>query len=125
MFFVTFALMICLSLIVAGPIAILRLLAQMPLPWLKLMKYPTFGHLPVFAPLVCQDVEIDASGEDLPAGWVKKQRVNGSIYYLNVTDGTRQSVSPHELARTHEVAPPPRSHALNRIFQVGMIHRVR
>ncbi|CAM9275351.1 unnamed protein product [Ectocarpus fasciculatus] len=64
-----------------------------------------------------QDVEIDASEEDLPVEWVKKQRPNGSIYYFNVMTGAKQTASPNHLDATGGAAPPPSNSALGRIFQ--------
>lgn len=45
-----------------------------------------------------QDTEIDASEEDLPANWVKKQRKNGTVYYHNVLTDTVRDMSPNEFA---------------------------
>ncbi|CAM9891591.1 unnamed protein product [Scytosiphon promiscuus] len=64
-----------------------------------------------------QDVDVDASEEDLPAGWVKKQRANGSIYYLNTTNGSRQNESPHIHGGAHGIALPSHGNAIHRIFQ--------
>ncbi|CBJ30298.1 similar to neural precursor cell expressed, developmentally down-regulated 4-like [Ectocarpus siliculosus] len=64
-----------------------------------------------------QDVEIDASEEDLPVEWVKKQRPNGSIYYFNVMTGAKQTASPNHLDNAGGSAPPPSNSALGRIFQ--------
>ncbi|CAN0024019.1 unnamed protein product, partial [Ectocarpus sp. 12 AP-2014] len=63
-----------------------------------------------------QDVEIDASEEDLPVEWVKKQRPNGSIYYFNVMTGAKQTASPNHLDDAGGAGPPPSNSALGRIF---------
>ncbi|CAM9979906.1 unnamed protein product, partial [Scytosiphon promiscuus] len=43
-----------------------------------------------------EDIVIDASEEDLPPGWIKKRRVDGSTYYASTT-GAEQAVAPHQL----------------------------
>lgn len=67
-----------------------------------------------------QDVEIDASEEDLPVEWVKKRRGNGSIYYFNVLTGAKQAKSPNDLEGTDGGAPAPTNgNVMQRIFQVS------
>ncbi|CAN0142378.1 unnamed protein product [Pylaiella littoralis] len=65
-----------------------------------------------------QHVEIDAADEDLPAGWVKRQRMNGSMYYCNTTTGEMRDDSPHEADAVATGAPVggPRRET-NRSFQ--------
>lgn len=43
-----------------------------------------------------QDVVVDASDEDLPVEWVKRQRRDGSYYYRNTMTGAERDTSPHE-----------------------------
>ncbi|CAM9891659.1 unnamed protein product [Scytosiphon promiscuus] len=70
-----------------------------------------------------QDVEIDATDEDLPSEWVKKQKPNGSIYYFHVLDGIRQTTPPHGLEGASRTVPHPqpptlpRKSAASRFFQ--------
>lgn len=66
-----------------------------------------------------KDLELDASEEDLPVEWVKKQRPNGSIYYFNVLTGAKLARSPNDLDAADGGDPPPsRGSALSRVFQV-------
>ncbi|CAN0504636.1 unnamed protein product, partial [Scytosiphon promiscuus] len=43
-----------------------------------------------------QDIEIDAGDEDLPPGWVKKQRKSGSVYYFHTMTGSISVAPPNE-----------------------------
>ncbi|CAM9509105.1 unnamed protein product [Ectocarpus fasciculatus] len=43
-----------------------------------------------------QDIEIDTSNEDLPIGWVKRQRKDGTTYYYNPLTGDTRENSPNE-----------------------------
>lgn len=53
-----------------------------------------------------EDVVVDASDEDLPAEWVKRQRKDGSFYYCNAMTGAVQDSSPHDgVAGATVVAP--------------------
>ncbi|CBJ30297.1 E3 ubiquitin-protein ligase, putative [Ectocarpus siliculosus] len=63
-----------------------------------------------------QDIELDASEEDLPADWVKKQRANGSIYYFHPLTGKKQSTPPDALGSARG-GPQASGTALNRIFR--------
>ncbi|CAM9296241.1 unnamed protein product, partial [Hapterophycus canaliculatus] len=68
-----------------------------------------------------QDIEIDATDEDLPVEWVKKQRKNGTTYYFNHLTGATRNNSPNEssiVLAGAPVAPPRPPPAINRIFQV-------
>lgn len=46
---------------------------------------------------------MDASEEDLPESWVKKQRRDGSFYYHNVMTGRTQDRSPNDLEGMSDV----------------------
>eukprot|EP00752_Nemacystus_decipiens_P002624 g2457.t1 len=64
------------------------------------------------------DIEIDASEEDLPQSWVKKQRPNGSVYYFNVLTGVSLARSPNDLGGTDGGNPAPaRGSTASRVFQ--------
>ncbi|CAM9479217.1 unnamed protein product [Pylaiella littoralis] len=65
-----------------------------------------------------QHVEIDAADEDLPAGWVKRQRMNGSMYYCNTMTGEMRDDSPHEADAVATGAPVGRPRrGINRLFR--------
>lgn len=70
-------------------------------------------------PQTNQDVEIDASDEDLPAEWTKRQRKNGSMYYCNSVTGELRDNSPHEAdaVTSGSSASRPRR-GINRLFRV-------
>lgn len=87
-----------------------------------LSRHPQYVPFIENATIFCnvQDVEIDASEEDLPMEWVKKRRANGSIYYFNVLTGAKQATSPNDLDGTDGGAPAPtHGSATQRIFQVS------
>lgn len=49
------------------------------------------------------DKTIDASEEDLPMDWVKKESSDGSQYYFNVLTGAIQDHSPNDLGAGRDV----------------------
>lgn len=64
---------------------------------------------------------VDASEEDLPVEWVKRQRRDGSFYYSNTMTGAVQNSSPHERVADATGAPAatrPRR-GVARMFQVS------
>ena len=68
-----------------------------------------------------KDIEIDASEEDLPVEWVKKQRSNGSVYYFNVMTGAKLARSPNDLGGDGADGgdpAPSRESVMSRIFRV-------
>lgn len=69
---------------------------------------------------------VDASDEDLPVEWVKKQRKDGSFYYCNTMTGVVQDDSPNERGAAATSAPAatrPRR-GIARMFKVRMGDRV-
>ncbi|CAN0019989.1 unnamed protein product [Scytosiphon promiscuus] len=71
---------------------------------------------------ISQDVEIDASDEDLPTEWAKRQRKDGSMYYFNHMTGATRDNSPNELSIGGLGAPPPPrpQRTISRIFKPAM-----
>ena len=69
-----------------------------------------------------QDIEIDAEDEDLPPGWVKKQRKNGSVYYFHTMTAATTSSPPRERGesspRTAATVAPPRPNGIRSLFRV-------
>lgn len=69
-----------------------------------------------------EDVEIDATDEDLPPNWVKLQRQNGSVYYSNMNTGSTRFNAPRERnalsESTRATASPRRQKELGNLFQV-------
>lgn len=91
---------------------------------------PTWRHQLSLCGVVTdkQDVVVNASGEDLPAEWVKKQRKDGSsFYYCNTMTGAVQDNSPKEGAADATMATSatrPRR-GIARMFQVRMGEELR
>ncbi|CAM9385471.1 unnamed protein product [Scytosiphon promiscuus] len=69
-----------------------------------------------------QDIEIDASDEDLPIEWAKRQRKDGSMYYFNHMTGATRDNSPNELSIGGPGAPPPPrpQRTISRMFKPAM-----
>eukprot|EP00903_Cladosiphon_okamuranus_P010878 g10275.t1 len=76
-----------------------------------------------------EDIAVDASDEDLPVEWIKRQRKDGSFYYCNTMTGAVQNRSPLEgigdgdattatPAAAAPAAPRP-PHGIARVFQGG------
>ena len=69
-----------------------------------------------------QDIDIDAEDEDLPPGWVKKQRKNGSVYYFHTMTAATTSSPPRERGesspRTAATVAPPRPNGIRSLFRV-------
>eukprot|EP00904_Undaria_pinnatifida_P011278 jgi/Undpi1/7280/HiC_scaffold_22.g09753.m1 len=70
-----------------------------------------------------QDIEIDATDEDLPSGWVKRQRQDGGVYYYHVMTGATRVTAPNERDEISEstsatAAPQPRN-GVGRLFPVA------
>ncbi|CAM9783741.1 unnamed protein product [Ectocarpus sp. 6 AP-2014] len=67
------------------------------------------------------DVEIDASNEDLPIGWVKRQRKNGTTYYYNPLTGDARENSPTEAHAVVAVGvtPAPKRRSIARAFRAA------
>lgn len=62
---------------------------------------------------------VDASDEDLPVEWEKRQKKNGSFYYRNAMTGAVQDSSPHEgIADATGGADTRARRGVARIFQV-------
>ncbi|CAB1103504.1 unnamed protein product [Ectocarpus sp. CCAP 1310/34] len=67
------------------------------------------------------DVEIDTSNEDLPIGWVKRQRKNGTTYYYNPLTGDARENSPTEAHAVVAVGvtPAPERRSIARAFRAA------
>lgn len=64
---------------------------------------------------------VDASGEDLPVEWVKKQRKDGRYYYCNEMTGVVQDNSPHDgVADATAPAATRPKRGIARMFKVRM-----
>ena len=70
-----------------------------------------------------QDVVVDASDEDLPVEWVKRQRKNGTFYYCNTMTGAIRDNSPNEgdavVATGAPVTAPRQRRGVTRMFKVS------
>ena len=71
---------------------------------------------------------MDATDEDLPPGWVKKQRKSGSVYYFHVMTGSTRVDAPHERDElgegTRSVAAPRRQNGIRSLFRVRDVFQV-
>eukprot|EP00904_Undaria_pinnatifida_P011275 jgi/Undpi1/7278/HiC_scaffold_22.g09751.m1 len=69
-----------------------------------------------------KDTEIDATDEDLPPGWVKRQRKSGSVYYYNVMTGSTRITTPHEAGEvvdgTRTITAPRPQNGICSLFPV-------
>ena len=82
---------------------------------------PAVAHQLSVCGLQQQDVVVDASGEDLPAEWVKKQTKDGRYYYCNVMTGAVQDNSPHDgVADATALAATRPERDIARLFKVRM-----